>query len=54
MIWSPQGGGRLFRPRDEEAGRLSSVLDEVGARIGLDAARPHSPGSPPCPAGPSR
>jgi len=36
MIWSPQGGGRLFRPRDEEAGRLSSVLDEVGARIGLD------------------
>ncbi len=36
MIWSPQGGGRLFRPRDEEAGRLSSVLDEVGARLGLD------------------
>lgn len=36
MIWSPQGGGRLFRPRDKEAGRLSSVLDGIGGRIGLD------------------
>ena len=31
MIWSPLGGGRLFRAQDEQARRVRSVLEDLGS-----------------------
>jgi predicted oxidoreductase len=38
MIWSPLGGGRLFRPSNEAEQRVAVALDAVGIRAGLDRA----------------
>lgn len=37
MIWSPQGGGRLFHADgDERERRVAAALDAAGGRLGLD------------------
>lgn len=38
MIWSPLGGGRLFRGDDEQARRVRAVLEALGAEHGVSAA----------------
>lgn len=38
MIWSPLGGGRLFRGDDEQARRVRAVLEALGAEHGASAA----------------
>jgi predicted oxidoreductase len=38
MIWSPLAGGRLFRGDDEQARRVRSVLEALGAEHGVSAA----------------
>lgn len=38
MIWSPLGGGRLFRARDEQSQRVRAVLEELGRAHGVSAA----------------
>ncbi len=38
MIWSPLGGGRLFKAQDEQARRLRSTLATLGTAHGVSAA----------------
>ena len=38
MIWSPLGGGRLFRAQDEQSQRVCAVLETLGRAHGGSAA----------------
>ena len=38
MIWSPLGGGRLFKAQDEQARRLRSTLAALGTAYGVSPA----------------
>jgi predicted oxidoreductase len=38
MLWSPLGGGRLFRGADAQALRVRAVLAAIGARLGVAPA----------------
>ena len=38
MIWSPLGGGRLFRAQDEPSQRVRGVLEDLGRARGVSAA----------------
>ena len=38
MIWSPLGGGRLFRAQDEQSQRVRDALEELGRARGVSPA----------------
>ncbi len=38
MVWSPLGGGRLFRAQDEQSQRVRAVLETLGRAHGVSAA----------------
>jgi predicted oxidoreductase len=38
MIWSPLGGGRLFRAQDEQSQRVRAVLEDLGHAHGVSPA----------------
>jgi predicted oxidoreductase len=38
MIWSPLGGGRLFKGQDEQSQRVRAVLESLGRAHGVSAA----------------
>jgi predicted oxidoreductase len=35
MAWSPLGGGRLFKSQEEQPSRVRTVLQTIGAELGL-------------------